>query len=676
MIKFVKKKDGRLEEFDKEKIKRGIFKAVKAAGGNDKEKSDKIADVIITKLEEKFKSSDIVKYLDILDIIEETLIKNGHDKTARAFILHRYRDQMYRKPEQTDKDNIMMKHFLDKTDWTIKENANTNYSLSAMNFNLAQKLTQNYWLTEIYPENITRAHVDGDIHIHDLGVFSAYCCGWNLQDLLLTGFTGVRNAITSKPPKHFRSALGIMVNFLYTVQNEIAGACAFSNVDTLLAPYIRYDNLSRKDVKQALQEFVFNLNVPTRSAMQTPFTNLSFDLECPKNMKGLPVIIAGEMKNECYGDFQKEMDIVNDVFCEVLLEGDGSGKIFTFPIPNYNITKQFDWNNKTLDNMWKLTAKYGSPYFSNYINSSMSPNDARSFCCRLKSDTTKVKYRGGGLFGSYPLVGSLGVVTINLPRIGYLYKDKENFKERLITLMDLAKESLIIKRNIIEKYTDEGLYPFTKFYLRSIKDATGKYWSNHFSTIGVLGMHEALLNMNLPGIDTTEGAEFAKEILELMNKRAALYEKETGEYFNLEAVPGEGTVRRFANLDKQKYPDIIVNNEKNINKYHVAPYYTNSTQIPVNSKKSLFEILKLQEDIQCLYTGGTVLHIFAGEQAPDANAVKKLIRRCCENYKIPYFSFTPTFSVCPHHGYIPGKHNYCPICATSNELENISTQNF
>jgi len=667
MIEFVEKKDGRIQAFVPEKLKNGLFKAVKAAGGNDKEKSDLIAEKIINNLNEKFKGTNKVKYIDILDEIETTLVKNGHDKTARAFILFRYRDSMLRKQEDVEKDNILMKHYLDKSDWTIKENANTNYSLSAMNFNISQKITQNYWLSEIYPEHISKAHIDAEIHIHDLGVFGAYCCGWNLEDVLKVGFTGAPGCIYSRPPKHFRSALGIMNNFLFSVQNEIAGACAFSNVDTLLAPFIRYDNLDRKQVKQALQEFVFNLNVPTRSAMQTPFTNLTFDLICPKHMKGLPVVIAGEMKDENYGDFQKEMDLINDVFCEVLLEGDGNGRVFTFPIPTYNITKDFNWEDKNLDNLWKLTSKYGSPYFTNYINSSMSVDDARSFCCRLKSDITKVKYRGNGLFGAYPLVGSLGVCTINLPRIGIKSKSKEEFFKELDRLANICHESLEIKRKIIEKYTEQGLYPFSKFYLRSIKEKTGEYWANHFSTIGILGMEEALLNMNIGGMETKEGIEFAKEVLEFLNKKAQEFESQTGRYTNIEAVPGEGATRRFAHADKKKYPNCIIANEKDYKEKGIAPYYTNSTNIPVSKNIDLFKQFELQNEIQPLYTGGIAFHIYAGEAAPSADAVKSLIKKSCENYKIPYFSFTPTFSICPIHGYLNGKHKLCPKCLDIND---------
>ncbi|MCD6233157.1 ribonucleoside triphosphate reductase [bacterium] len=492
------------------------------------------------------------------------------------------------------------------------------------------------------------------------GMWNHNCVGWDLSDLLVQGFKGAAGKIESSPAKHFRSALGQIVNFFYTLQGEAAGAEAFSDFDVLLAPFIRYDKLSYPEVKQALQEFLFNMNVPTRVGFQSPFTNLTMALTPPSYYKDQAVIIGGKPQNAVYGDFQKEMDILNKAFAEVMLEGDASGRVFSFPIPTYNITKDFDWDNPVLKPLWAMTAKYGIPYFSNFINSDMKPDDVRSMCCRLRLDTRELRKRGGGLFGSSPLTGSVGVVTINMPRLGYLSKSEKEFKERLTRLMDLAKESLEIKRKVLERFTENDLYPYSKFYLRSIKQRFGHYWQNHFATIGLIGMNEACLNFLGKNIGTKEGLEFARRILSFMRERLLQYQKETGNVYNLEATPAEGTSYRLARKDKEKYPDIICANEKEYQEKKTPPYYTNSSQLPVGFTDDPFEALDLQDPLQILYTGGTVVHLFAGEQIKDPNSIKTLVKKVCEDYRLPYFTITPTFSICPDIGYVPGEHFKSP----------------
>jgi len=502
----------------------------------------------------------------------------------------------------------------------------------------------------------------------DVGVFVHNCVGWDLQQLLLQGFNGVPGKISSGPAKHLRTALGQAVNFIFTLQGEAAGAQAFSNFDTLLAPFIKKDSLDREQVKQGLQEFLYGMNVSTRVGFQCPFSNITLDVICPEKLRDKKVTIGGEAMDFTFGDCQKEMDVFNAVFCELMTKGDYQGRLFSFPIPTYNIGKKFDWDNTRYNKIWEMTAKYGIPYFANYVNSDMDPDQATSMCCRLRIDRTQLEYRGGGLFGSSPNTGSIGVVTINLPRIGYNSKTEEEFFKRLDDLIDSSKESLLIKTKLVEKLTEEGLYPYTRVYLAGIKKSTKRYWTNHFLTIGLLGMNEALINFMQKDLTTIEGNKFAEKVLLHMRDKITQYQKDTGYLFNLEATPGEGTTRRFANIDKKKYPNIIVANEKNVKEKQSAPYYTNSSQMPVNSHLSLFKTLEFQNHLQPLYTGGTVLHIFAGEKAPDPQAVKTLIRRCCEHYKIPYFSFTPTFSICPIHGYLVGEHHFCTICATAGEL--------
>lgn len=556
-------------------------------------------------------------------------------------------------PLESDRDSNLnlVDAYLKQLDWKVNENSNMSYSIQGLNNYIASEISKQYWLNRIYPENIKNAHINGDIHIHDLNIISVYCVGWDLKDLLSEGFTGVKGKVESAPAKHFRTALGQIVNFMYTMQGEAAGAQAFSNFDTLLAPFIRYDNLDYKQVKQAIQEFVFNMNVPTRVGFQTPFTNITMDLNVPSYYAEQPVIIGGELQEATYKEFQKEMDMLNKAFFEVMMDGDNSGRVFTFPIPTYNITKDFDWDNENIKGLWEMAAKYGIPYFSNFINSDMSPEDARSMCCRLRIDNRELEYRGGGLFGSNPLTGSIGVVTINLPKIAEVSKTKVEFLERLAQKMELAKDSLEIKRKLLENLTDKELYPYTKFYLRDIKARFGVYWKNHFSTIGLIGMNEACLNLFGENIGSLQGKQFALEVMDYMRAKIVEFQKETGNNYNLEATPGEGTSYRLAKLDKDKYP-----------------YYTNSTQLPVNYTDDIFEVLDHQDDLQTKYTGGTVVHIYAGERIQSIETMKNLVKKICNNYHLPYFTFSPTFSTCPNHGYVAGEHFTCPECGASCEV--------
>ncbi len=567
----------------------------------------------------------------------------------------------------TDKNVKLVDDYLKKLDWQVKENSNMTYSIQGLNNYISSAISKNYWLNKIYTPQIKQAHENGDIHIHDLNIISTYCVGWDLKDLLTEGFTGVDGKVKCAPPKHFRTALGQIVNFLYTMQGEAAGAQAFSNFDTLLAPFVRYDNLDYAQVKQAMQEFVFNLNVPTRTGFQTPFTNITMDMTVPSYYAEAPVIIGGELMEETYKEFQKEMNLINKAYFEVMMQGDYTGKVFTFPIPTYNITKDFDWENPELEGLWEMTAKYGIPYFSNFVNSDMKPEDARSMCCRLRIDNRELEYRGGGLFGSNPLTGSVGVVTINLPRIGYLANNEAEFFQMLCRNMELARESLEIKREVIEEYTDKNLYPYTKFYLRDIKARFGVYWKNHFSTIGLVGMNEACENLLGKSIGTKEGKEFALKVMDYMRNMISNFQKETGHNYNLEATPAEGTTYRLARLDKQKFDAIKCANEQEYQS-GAKPFYTNSTQLPVNYTDDIFELLDNQDDLQTRYTGGTVVHIFAGERVYDTNVVKNLVKKVCENYKLPYFTFSPTFSICPTHGYVAGEHFTCPDCGANCEV--------
>ena len=589
-------------------------------------------------------------------------------KTAQKVVeLTSVSNPYYSKKENPADANIrLVDGYLKKLDWQVRENSNMTYSVQGLNNYISANVCKNYWLNKIYTEKIRNAHENGDLHIHDLNMISVYCVGWDLKDLLLEGFTGVEGKIKCAPPKHFRTALGQAVNFLYTMQGESAGAQAFSNFDTLLAPFIRYDGLDYSQVKQAMQEFIFNLNVPTRTGFQTPFTNITMDLTVPSYYAHQAVIIGGELKEETYGEFQHEMNMLNRAYFEIMMQGDYSGQVFTFPIPTYNITKDFDWDNPQLDGLWEMTAKYGIPYFSNFVNSDMKPEDARSMCCRLRIDNRELEYRGGGLFGSNPLTGSIGVVTINLPRIGYLSKNEEEFYRLLSEQMEIAKDSLEIKRKVLENYTDKNLYPYTKFYLRDIKSRHGEFWKNHFSTIGLVGMNEACKNFLNKDIGTEEGKEFALKVMDFMRDKIREFQIHTGHNYNLEATPAEGTSYRLAKIDRNRFSSCNFANSglKNAKR----PYYSNSTQLPVNYTNDLFEMLNHQDDLQTKYTGGTVVHIFAGERVFDINVIKNLVKKICENYRLPYFTFSPTFSTCPTHGYISGEHFECPQCGEKCEV--------
>ncbi|MDD3487952.1 MAG: ribonucleoside triphosphate reductase [Candidatus Pacebacteria bacterium] len=662
-LKEVKKRTGEIVPFDKKKIEEVIYKALTATGAGGKTLSRELSTRVIKILNRRFKNGEIPSVEEIQDIVEEVLILENLVETSKAYIL--YRDQRRALRESrivTDEAISLVDEYLQVNDWEVKENSNMAFSLQGLNHYVSAYVAKKYWLRKIYPKEVREAVESGDFHIHNLDILATYCCGWDLYDLMLQGFGGVFGKIQSKPPKHFGSALGQIVNFFYTLQGEGAGAQAFSNFDTLLAPFIRYDNLNYQEVKQNLQEFLFNCNVPTRVGFQTPFENITLDLKVPSHYKDLPVIIGGQPQKETYKEFQKEMDILNQAFCEIYTEGDASGRVFTFPIPTYNITKDFEWDNPAYEGIWQMTAKYGIPYFSNFINSDMSPEDARSMCCRLRLDNRELYKRGGGLFGANPLTGSIGVVTINMPRLGYLSKTKKDFFERLFHLMDLARESLEIKRKILEDWTDKGLYPYAKYYLSNVQKMRGTYWGNHFSTIGLIGMNECLLNFLGIDIGNKKGINFAEEVLDKMRERLVKYQEKTGNLYNLEATPAEGTSYRLALKDKKKYPDIIAAGEQ-------EPYYTNSTQLPVNYTDDLFEALKLQDSLQTKYTGGTVFHAFLGEAISDPEAVKSLIKLVFEKFHLPYFTLTPTFSVCPVHGYIAGEHFVCPQCTIEQPCE-------
>ncbi|MGI5920951.1 MAG: ribonucleoside triphosphate reductase [Syntrophomonadaceae bacterium] len=658
----IKKRDGRIVPFEKQKIVNAIWKAAQAVGGKDYDRAVTLADKVLEIADYVFIGNEIASVEDIQDLVEKVLVKNGNYKTAKAYILYRNQHEMMRKTGQLLANNKIIGDYLGKNDWRIKENSNMTFSLQGMNFHIASLLVSQYWLNQIYPPEIRKAQENGDFHIHDLGILGVYCVGWDIRDLLAEGFKGVRGKVASGPAKHFRSILGQIVNFFFTLQGEAAGAQAFSNFDTLLAPFIRYDNLDYKQVKQCLQEFVFNMNVPTRVGFQTPFTNVTMDLKVPDFMKNEPVIIGGEYVDATYGDFQEEMDIFNRAFAEVMMEGDVEERVFTFPIPTYNITEDFDWDNPNYDKIWEMTAKYGIPYFSNFIGSDMKPDDARSMCCRLRLDNRELRKRGGGLFGANPLTGSIGVVTINMSRLGYLAQSKEDFIDRLGHLMDLAKNSLEIKRKVLENLTEAGLYPYSQFYLRNVKEGFGQYWKNHFSTIGLVGMNEACLNFLGEDISSAKGQAFALEVLDFMRDRLMEYQDATGNIYNLEATPAEGVSYSIALKDKKQYPDIIVANNDEVAK-GAQPYYTNSTQLPVNYTDDLYEALSIQDPLQTKYTGGTVFHIFLGEAVPSIGSVKKMVSKVCNQFRLPYFTLSPTFSICSQHGYLAGEHSSCPLCA-------------
>ncbi len=654
------KRDGQHVPFDSEKIAFAIFKALRAVGNPNHPKAISYCEQVVGMLDFDNRA-DAPTVEETQDIVEKVLFNNKEFEAGKAYVIYRYQHQNIRDAKEIFSNIDMVEDYINLDDWRIKESANSSYSLQGLNQHVSTLISSQYWLNQIYPSEVADAHKKGKFHIHDLGFLSVYCVGWDIEDLLLTGFRGVEGKTQSKPAKHLRSLLGQIVNFFYTMQGEAAGAQAFSNFDTYLAPFIRYDNMSYDELKQCLQEFFFNMNVPTRVGFQTPFTNVTLDLKIPSFLKDQPVIIGGKTQKETYSDFQPELDMFNKAFAEVMLEGDANGSVFSFPIPTYNITHDFEWENPNYDKIWEMSAKYGIPYFSNFVNSDMSPDDVRSMCCRLRLDKRELQKRGGGLFGANPLTGSIGVVTVNLPKLGYEAKSEDDYFNRLSRLMDIAKNSLEIKRKIIERFTEQGLYPYSKFYLRHLAKKNGAYWDNHFSTIGIIGMNESCLNFTGSSIAEKHGHDFALKVMNFMRDKLEEFQEETGHIYNLEATPAEGTSYRLARIDKVQYPDIMVANEEAYRK-GAQPYYTNSTQLPVDFTNDLFEALEIQDALQTKYTGGTVFHTFLGENQLPVESVKQLIRTVTNNFKLPYITISPTFSICPDHGYIFGEHYTCPKC--------------
>jgi ribonucleoside-triphosphate reductase len=665
----IKKRNGIIVPFRPDKITTAIARAGKATAEFDEEAAGKLT-LRVLNLAQQALPGSVPSVEQIQDIVEEVLLSSQFRSTAKAYII--YREQHARIREIVSRADVdLIDKYLERADWQVNENSNMAYSLQGLNNYVSSEISKIYWLNKIYPPEIRLAHTDGDFHVHDLGILSVYCVGWDLDDLLLQGFKGAPGKVESKPAKHLRSALGQVVNFFYTLQGEAAGAQAFSHFDTLLAPFIRFDRLDFEGVKQALQEFVFNINVPTRVGFQTPFTNITLDLKVPSHMAAAPVILGGEYLTQTYSEFQEEMAVFNRAFLEVLSEGDAKGRVFTFPIPTYNITKDFPWDDPAMEVLWRVTARYGIPYFSNFVNSDMCPEDTRSMCCRLRLDLRNLpgqralEKRGGGLFGANPLTGSIGVVTINMPRLGYLSADEGEFLSRLGELMDLARDSLEIKRKVLERFTEINLYPYTRYYLRSVRERFGQYWKNHFSTIGLVGLNEACVNLLGTNVGSPSGQLFALRVLDFMREKLVTFQEQTGSNYNLEATPAEGTSYRLARIDAEKFPGIKTGNDS---AEGGRPFYTNSSQLPVQYSDDVFEVLDLQDELQTKYTGGTVVHLFVGEEIVDIRNVKALVKLICERYHLPYFTVTPTFSVCPTHGYLSGKQESCPHCGAASEV--------
>lgn len=655
MIKKIIKRNGEIENFDKQKIVDAIYKAAESVGGSDIDLAKNLTDKVVQDVVKRYNKKTIPAIEEIQDIVEKVLIEEGHAKTAKAYILYREQRSRLRDKEKLILDiNKVMDGYLGQSDWRVNENSNVNYSLGGLILHNSGTITANYWLNNIYPKEVSDAHRNGDFHIHDLSMFSGYCAGWSLRQLIEEGFGGVKNKINSKPAKHLTTLISQMVNFLGTMQNEWAGAQAFSSFDTYLAPFIRVDNLTFEQVKQQIQSYVFSINTPSRWGSQAPFTNITLDWVVPSDLKDRKVIVGGKQLETTYSDYQKEMDMINRAFLEVMMEGDADGRGFAYPIPTYNITKEFDWDSPNANLLFEMTAKYGTPYFQNFVNSNLNPADVRSMCCRLQLDKRELRNRGGGLFGADEFTGSIGVVTVNLARIGYLSETEEEYFSRLDKLMDIASESLVIKRKVINRLMDIGLYPYTRRYL--------KHFNNHFSTIGLNGMNESLLNFMKKDITSPEGVEMACKILDFMRGKLAMLQIETGDLYNLEATPAESTSYRLAKIDKERYPDIITAGKDD-------PFYTNSTQLPVSYTQDIFEALDHQEKIQSKYTGGTVFHGFLGENIKEVDVCKNLVKKIANNYHIPYFTITPTFSICPIHGYLSGEHFDCPICRNKKKGE-------
>lgn len=656
----VKKRDGKILPFDQNKITAAIWAAAQAVGGKDREGAEMLSDEVVEVLKDEF-THRIPSVEQIQDVVEKVLVENGHAQTAKSYILYREEHKKIRDMQQLllNVGNVV-DTYTSKADWRVKENANMGFSFSGLTWHVAGSVMAYYALNSVYPKEIAQAHIDADFHIHDLSAsIAGYCAGWSLRQLLHEGYNGVSGRVESKPPKHLRTALGQMMNFLGTLQHEWAGAQAFSSFDTYLAPFVRNDGLTYKQVKQMLQEFVFNLNIGSRWGCQTPFTNITLDWRVPVDLKDQPVTIGGKLQDNVYGEYQKEMDIVNKAFIDVMIEGDKNGRVFTFPIPTYNITKDFDWDSENSDFLFEMTGKYGLPYFQNFVNSELDPRDVRAMCCRLQLNMKDLQRKTGGLFGFGESTGSLGVVTINMPKIGYLSKGENMFFEKLGGIMTLAKNSLEIKRKIINGNFDKGLLPYTQRYLGHL--------NHHFSTIGLVGMNEACLNLFGKNIATKEGKAFTIKVLKFMRDRLVEFQNETGHIYNLEATPAEGTSHRLARIDKKNHPNIITAGKD-------AHFYTNSSQLPVDHTEDMFEALRHQDDIQTLYTGGTVFHGFVGEKINGGDAVAILVKKIAHKFKMPYYTISPTFSICPIHGYVSGEHFKCPFPHTKEQLKKFGVK--
>ncbi len=647
------KRDGRPVPLDAGKIRSAIARAGAATGELDATAAGRLAEQVVQSL-----SSRVPTIEEIQDRVERALIAAGYVTTARAYIVYRESHKRLREDRRTMVDVASsMNEYLERQDWRVNANANQGYSLGGLILNVAGKVTANYWLSHVYPPEVGRAHRDGDFHIHDLDMLSGYCAGWSLRMLLAEGLTGVPGKVEAAPPKHLSSAVGQIVNFLGTLQNEWAGAQAFSSFDTYLAPFVRKDALSYAQVRQSIQELVYNLNVPSRWGTQTPFTNLTFDWTCPEDLRGQVPVIAGKEMPFTYGELGAEMAMINRAYIEVMTAGDAKGRVFTFPIPTYNITRHFDWRSPNADLLFAMTAKYGLPYFQNFVNSDQQPNMVRSMCCRLQLDLRELLKRGNGLFGSAEQTGSLGVVTLNCARLGFLHPGNEQaLLERTDALLELARSSLEIKRKVIQRHMDDGLFPYTRRYLGTLR--------NHFSTIGVNGLNEMIRNFTRGELDIASewGHRFACRLLDHVRARIVEFQEQTGHLYNLEATPAEGTTYRFAKEDRKRYPDILQAGAAEL------PYYTNSSQLPVGFTDDPFEALERQEELQAKYTGGTVLHLYMSERLSSAEACKRLVRRALERFRLPYITVTPTFSICPSHGYLSGEHPSCPACASPTEF--------
>ncbi len=651
----IKKRDGTIVDFTQEKITNAIFKAMQSQGLDDPMAAQHVSDIVVFVLEEKFGGYTIPSVEQIQDIVEMVLMKQGYHEVAKAYILYREKHKAIREAKQTGINlERLIKDYINDHDWKVRENSNEGQvSFSGLNARISGEVLANFALNNMYSERIKKAHLEGEFHIHDLSYpIVGYCAGWSMENLLRKGFGHVPNQVHSYPAKHLETATLHMVNYIGTMQAEFAGAQAFSSVDTFLAPFVRADNLSYERVKQDIQKLIFGLNVPCRWGWQTPFSNLTFDLTVPEDLKNKKVIIGGEELDSCYGDYQREMDMINRAFLELMIEGDQKGRVFTFPIPTYNITKDFDWDGPIARLLFEATAKYGIPYFQNYVGTNLNPGDIRAMCCRLNLDMRELKRRPGNMWGAGDQTGSIGVITINLNRIGYEAQSRQEFFDKLKEMMILAKEALETKREVVNNMLERGLMPYTKVYLG--------HFENHFSTIGICGMHEACMNFLKKGIATPEGKEFAIETLLFMREVLKDFQEETGHLYNLEASPAESTSYRLARLDREKYKNIYTSGTDKF------PYLTNSTQLNVDATRDVFEALKHQEDIQSLYTGGTIFHTFLPE-AIDWKTCRRLVQKIAET-KIPYFSITPTFSVCESHGYLRGQYETCPSCGKETEV--------